>query len=99
MDGGAILSVTADGAVVVAEAGVGEPSVVLQKSGAGNTYALGFAAGGRLVYGVTETTVTNQDDVIRVTNLTARLWQAAPARPSTATSCRATSGRRRYLRR
>ena len=34
-------------------------------------------AGGRLVYGVTETTVTNQDDVTRVTSLTARLWQAA----------------------
>ena len=77
MDGGAILSVTADGTVLVADAGVGEPAVVLQAPGPGKAYALGFAASGRLVYGVSETTTTNQDDVTRVTSLTALLWRAA----------------------
>jgi len=77
-DGGAVLSVAANGTVLVEDAGVGEPDVVLQAPSAGSTYALGFADGSQLVYGVDEITQASQNDQApRVTGVTVLLWHAA----------------------
>jgi WD40 repeat protein len=77
-DGGAVLAVAANGTVLVEDAGVGEPDVVLQAPGAGSTYALGFADGSQLVYGVNEITQASQDgDAPKVTGVTIMLWHAA----------------------
>ena len=51
-DGGLVLTVDARGVVRVWDAGVGEPAVRLARPAAGQSYALGFRAGGRLVYGL-----------------------------------------------
>lgn len=59
-DGGAVLAVEEDGVVRVADAGVGEPDVRLSQPSGGRTYALGFAAGSRLVYGLNEVTRSAQ---------------------------------------
>jgi WD40 repeat protein len=78
LDGGAVFAVTANGMVLVEDAGVGEPDVVLQAPGAGSTYALGFADGSQLVYGVNEITQAGQNDQApKVTGVTVMLWHAA----------------------
>lgn len=51
-DGGLVLTVDSRGTVRVWDAGVGEPSVRLAQAATGQTYPLGFRAGGRLVYGL-----------------------------------------------
>ena len=77
-DGGAVLAVTVTGVVLVADAGVGEPAISLQTPAAGKTYALGFADGSRLVYGVDETTQASRGgQAPRVIGVTALLWHAA----------------------
>ena len=54
--GGALLMVTKDGTVHVADSGVGLPAVPLERPAQGATYALGFADGGSLVYGINQAT-------------------------------------------
>ena len=76
-DGGTVLAVTANGVVQVADAGTGEPDVPLDTPATGSTYALGFADGSRLVYGVNEVTEVQHDSAApRITSLDALLWQA-----------------------
>jgi WD40 repeat protein len=78
-DGGAVVAVTATGLVRVLDAGVGEPAVPLRALAAGRTYALGFADGGRLAYGVDEQTRTEHHQ-LTVTGETALLWDAGTGR-------------------
>jgi WD40 repeat protein len=96
-DGGAVLAVAANGTVLVEDAGVGEPDVLLRAPAAGSTYALGFADGSQLVYGVNEITQANPNDQMpKVTGVTVMLWHAAtgavaasyrlPAPPQVATT-------------
>jgi WD40 repeat protein len=80
-DGGAILAVAANGVVLVADAGTGEPDTPLQAPGTGRTYALGFAAGSRLVYGIHEATQAARNaGELKITRMTALLWRADDGR-------------------
>ena len=93
--GGALLMVTKDGTVHVADSGVGLPAVPLERPAQGATYALGFADGGSLVYGINQAT---RPGPAGGESLTVLLWHAAsgmlaasyrlPERPAIATrSC------------
>ena len=66
--------VTKDGTVHVADSGVGLPAVPLERPAQGATYALGFADGGRLVYGINQATRPGPSGG---ENLTVLLWHAA----------------------
>jgi WD40 repeat protein len=75
-DGGAVLAVGENGLVQVADTGVGEPDVPLAEPAHGSTYALGFADGSSLVYGINETTRQNTGgQAPAVTGITALLWR------------------------
>ena len=77
-DDGAVLAVGGDGIVRVADAGVGEPDIRLSAPPECRTYALGFAADNRLVYGLNEIMHSAQTgSAHRITAAIAILWRAS----------------------
>lgn len=75
---GLVLTVDELGVVRVWDAGVGEPLTKLARAPRGTSVALGFADGGRQIYGVDVATSTGKDS--EVTSAAIVLWSAGSGR-------------------